>query len=140
MANLKLFMVLLGCTPRGRNTEQHDIFGVGEELQDLLRISSNSGRRPKEGFISMHGRRFPSQMAIAWKFYPGRLLQKKGQDYFSSILAATNRAILKSTITNWSSRLQTRGLLFSWQSKMRFIYMPDSRARNHMWTISLALT
>jgi hypothetical protein len=37
MANLKLYMVLLGCTPPGRNTEQHDVFfGVGEELRDLV--------------------------------------------------------------------------------------------------------
>src|ERR1700750_922719 len=33
---LKLFMVLLGCKPRGRNTEQHDIFfGIGQSLEDL---------------------------------------------------------------------------------------------------------
>jgi hypothetical protein len=31
-----LFMVLLGCTPRTRHTEQHDIFfGIGETLKDL---------------------------------------------------------------------------------------------------------
>lgn len=30
-------MVLLGCTPRGRNTEQHDIFfGIAETLKDLV--------------------------------------------------------------------------------------------------------
>lgn len=30
-------MLLLGCKPRGRNTEQHDIFfGIGTELKDLL--------------------------------------------------------------------------------------------------------
>ncbi|HRH31313.1 MAG TPA: DUF1543 domain-containing protein [Candidatus Paceibacterota bacterium] len=32
-----LFMLLLGCKPKGRNTEQHDIFfGVGSTLQDLI--------------------------------------------------------------------------------------------------------
>lgn len=36
MDKKKLFMVLLGCKPAGRNTEQHDIFfGVGEKLADL---------------------------------------------------------------------------------------------------------
>lgn len=31
-----LFMVLLGCKPRGRHTEQHDVyFGIGEKLSDL---------------------------------------------------------------------------------------------------------
>ena len=32
---LKLFMVLLGCKPPGRNTEQHDLFfGIGKTLSD----------------------------------------------------------------------------------------------------------
>ena len=38
MANndLKLYMVLLGCTPKGRLTEQHDIFfGIGTSLQSM---------------------------------------------------------------------------------------------------------
>ena len=34
---LKLFMVMLGCKPKGRLTEQHDIFfGVGHSLKDLM--------------------------------------------------------------------------------------------------------
>ncbi|MDR6969312.1 hypothetical protein J2X31_003342 [Flavobacterium arsenatis] len=34
---LKLYMVMLGCTPDGRLTEQHDIFfGIGTSLKDLL--------------------------------------------------------------------------------------------------------
>jgi hypothetical protein len=34
---LKLFMVLLGCKPAGRNTEQHDIFfSIGRSIDDLL--------------------------------------------------------------------------------------------------------
>lgn len=33
----KLFMVLLGCTPAGRFTEQHDIFfGIGTDLKSLV--------------------------------------------------------------------------------------------------------
>jgi hypothetical protein len=33
----KLFMVLLGCRPAGRNTEQHDIFfGISKQLRDLI--------------------------------------------------------------------------------------------------------
>jgi len=33
----KLFFCILGCTPQGRNTEQHDtFFGVGTSLKDLL--------------------------------------------------------------------------------------------------------
>jgi Domain of Unknown Function (DUF1543) len=32
-----LFMLLLGCRPSGRNTEQHDIFfGIGKTLRDLV--------------------------------------------------------------------------------------------------------
>jgi hypothetical protein len=34
---MKLFMLVLGCRPAGRNTEQHDVFfGIGNTLQDLL--------------------------------------------------------------------------------------------------------
>jgi hypothetical protein len=33
----KLFMLLIGCKPPGRHTEQHDIFfGIGESVKDLL--------------------------------------------------------------------------------------------------------
>jgi len=33
----KLFFLILGCTPQGRNTEQHDaFFGIGDSLKDLL--------------------------------------------------------------------------------------------------------
>lgn len=33
----KLFMLILGCKPPGRNTEQHDVFfGIGTSLKDLL--------------------------------------------------------------------------------------------------------
>lgn len=33
----KLFFLILGCKPLGRNTEQHDsFFGIGESLKDLL--------------------------------------------------------------------------------------------------------
>jgi hypothetical protein len=34
---LKLYMIILGCTPIGRFTEQHDIFfGIGNSLKDLI--------------------------------------------------------------------------------------------------------
>ncbi len=33
----KLFMLLLGCKPKGRNTEQHDtLFAIGNSLRDLI--------------------------------------------------------------------------------------------------------
>ena len=35
-ADLKLFMILLGCKPEGRHTEQHDVFfSIGKSLADL---------------------------------------------------------------------------------------------------------
>ena len=35
--NLKLYMIMLGCRPDGRFTEQHDIFfGIGESLTSLV--------------------------------------------------------------------------------------------------------
>lgn len=37
MQNPKLFMLMLGCRPAGRNTEQHDMFfAIGEQLKDLV--------------------------------------------------------------------------------------------------------
>jgi hypothetical protein len=34
---LKLYMLMLGCTPEGRFTEQHDIFfGIGKSLKELI--------------------------------------------------------------------------------------------------------
>jgi hypothetical protein len=37
MQDLKLYMVLLGCRPKGRHTEQHDIFfTIGRSLSDLV--------------------------------------------------------------------------------------------------------
>jgi hypothetical protein len=34
---VKLYMVMLGCTPEGRYTEQHDIFfGIGNSLEELI--------------------------------------------------------------------------------------------------------
>jgi hypothetical protein len=40
MASLKLFMMMLGCTPGGRNTEQHDIYftiaaSLGETVEEI---------------------------------------------------------------------------------------------------------
>ncbi len=36
MSDLKLYMILLGCKPKGRFTEQHDIFfGIGENMAAL---------------------------------------------------------------------------------------------------------
>jgi Domain of Unknown Function (DUF1543) len=40
---MKLFMVLLGCKPPGRFTEQHDIFfGIAEQLADLKQAMLDS--------------------------------------------------------------------------------------------------
>lgn len=37
MQTPKLFMLLLGCKPKGRNTEQHDtLFAIGNSLKDLV--------------------------------------------------------------------------------------------------------
>ena len=36
MGQLKLFMILLGCKPSGRNVEQHDLFfGIGTSLSEI---------------------------------------------------------------------------------------------------------
>jgi hypothetical protein len=37
MQNLKLYMLLLGCRPPGRNTEQHDVFfSIGHSIKELV--------------------------------------------------------------------------------------------------------
>jgi len=37
MEQHKLFMILIGCKPTGRNTEQHDIFfGIGNSMKDII--------------------------------------------------------------------------------------------------------
>jgi thiamine pyrophosphate-dependent acetolactate synthase large subunit-like protein len=37
MNQLKLYMIMLGCRPAGRNTEQHDIFfGIGSSITQLI--------------------------------------------------------------------------------------------------------
>ncbi len=37
MPQYNLFMILIGCRPKGRNTEQHDVFfGIAKELRDLV--------------------------------------------------------------------------------------------------------
>ena len=37
MASLKLFMMMLGCTPKGRNTEQHDTyFTIASRISDTV--------------------------------------------------------------------------------------------------------
>ncbi len=37
MNDLKLYMVIIGCTPPGRFTEQHDVFfGIGNSLRELI--------------------------------------------------------------------------------------------------------
>ncbi len=37
MSEYKLFLVLLGCRPAGRNTEQHDVYvGIATELKELI--------------------------------------------------------------------------------------------------------
>jgi hypothetical protein len=37
MSDLKLYMLIIGCTPKGRFTEQHDVFfGIGNSLRELV--------------------------------------------------------------------------------------------------------
>ena len=42
MADLKLFMVILGAVPKGRHTEQHDVFfGIGPDMASLKNDMQN---------------------------------------------------------------------------------------------------
>jgi Domain of Unknown Function (DUF1543) len=54
----KLFMILLGCKPEGRHTEQHDIFfGIAKELRDLIpdikAFWKGSGKIHIDGWIAV---------------------------------------------------------------------------------------
>jgi len=54
---LKLFMLLLGCKPPGRHTEQHDVFfGIARSLRDLVPEIQAFGLSRK-GFTLMPGAR-----------------------------------------------------------------------------------
>lgn len=56
MQPLKLFMLMLGCTPIGRNTEQHDVFfTIASSIK--YRGSLIFGLKQKEISISMPGGR-----------------------------------------------------------------------------------
>jgi hypothetical protein len=45
MLSYKLFFLILGCRPAGRNTEQHDaFFGIGQSLGDLVPQMKNFWR------------------------------------------------------------------------------------------------
>ncbi len=49
MEQLKLFMLLLGCKPPGRHTEQHDIFfGIASSLRDLVPEIKAFWREPEK--------------------------------------------------------------------------------------------
>ena len=42
MSSPKLFMLLIGCKPAGRHTEQHDVFfSIGHQLKDLIPAMKN---------------------------------------------------------------------------------------------------
>jgi hypothetical protein len=55
MTGQKLFMVLLGCKPKGRNTEQHDIFfGIANSLAELKQ-EMNAFWKEAEGKLHIDG-------------------------------------------------------------------------------------
>ena len=55
MTGQKLFMVLLGCKPIGRNTEQHDIFfGIANSLAELKQ-EMNAFWKEAEGKLHIDG-------------------------------------------------------------------------------------
>lgn len=57
---MKLFYVLLGATPKGRNTEQHDVFfGIAEDVYDLKKDINEfwqeaNGKIHLDGYIEVN--------------------------------------------------------------------------------------
>ena len=65
----KLFMLLIGSTPPGRNIEQHDVFfGIGESVKDLIPAVTNFGREIIN-CISMHGERSQAWTAAGYRLF-----------------------------------------------------------------------
>ncbi len=63
MGNLKLFMVLIGCRPAGRLTEQHDVFfGIAGTLKELLPAINQSWPEAK-GALHIDAWRIVSSVA-----------------------------------------------------------------------------
>lgn len=51
---MKLFYIILGATPKGRNIEQHDVFfGIAENLKDLVPDMKDFWKEADKKFISM---------------------------------------------------------------------------------------
>jgi hypothetical protein len=58
MEKMKLYMVMLGCVPPGRLTEQHDIFWNWYFLERNDPKMKGFGLRPKDESISTPGAKF----------------------------------------------------------------------------------
>jgi hypothetical protein len=55
-SDMKLYMVILGCTPKGRFTEQHDVFfGIGSSLRELVPQMNDFWKEAEKEYILTHG-------------------------------------------------------------------------------------
>ena len=104
---MKLFMLLLGCTPKGRNTEQHDIFfGIAETLKDLVPAIIEAWPEAK-GKIHIDAWRqvnYVDQHTVDVfdkQQLPPDAAEKKNKLFFSGTLAARKRKNWKSIIKKW---------------------------------------
>lgn len=95
---MKLFYVILGATPKGRNIEQHDVFfGIAENFDDLIPKMKNFWKDTKIHVDCYQEVRFADGFEV-------KVIEKNSENYltnyFLSILADTNWGILKNFMNN----------------------------------------
>lgn len=95
---MKLFYVILGATPKGRNIEQHDVFfGIAENFDDLIPEMKNFWKDAKIHVDCYQEVRFADGFEVQVVPKKMRILNI---NYSSSILEATNLGILKNFMNN----------------------------------------
>jgi len=78
MGDLKLYMILLGCKPTGRNTEQHDLFfSIGRKISDVKKDILDFWKEA-DGKIHIDGWR-EIQLVEGYKI---EVIEKEGQSNF----------------------------------------------------------
>ena len=141
MDSLKLYMVLLGCRPPGRFTEQHDIFfGIGTSLKNIIPDIIKSWPEAK-GKIHLDAFREVTcvdgyRIEVIEKILP--VINQEEEKLFFINLAVIKKMSLKNFIIKcWPSqkaRVKQSGL----QSKQHFSNIQGLKVHPHTLMINMA--
>jgi hypothetical protein len=132
---LKLYMVLLGGKPKGRHTEQHDMFfGIAESLKDLIPQFNQfwpeaKGRMHVDGFREVN--QVDGQQIILFQEAVKQLQHRAS--YFSLIWEDTKKTSLMSFTIKWWWLQRTKPRLFNKPNKLLFSNIPILKALIPMW-------